>query len=152
DLHLLASDSPRVRQLLTQITNTLIHDGDQFAIVSTGPSSIEISPTYDRSRIGEAVRKVMGNGMSVQEILEAPSSTAGPQEIRHRVNVAFSTAYDLLEQLKSLNTRRKAFIYLSAGYDFNPFTDARWKQEQERYSQPNPRDDGSGSGTVGGDQ
>ncbi len=151
DLHLLASDSPRVRQLLTQITNTLIHDGDQFAIVSTGPSSIEISPTYDRSRIREAVRKVMGNGMSVQEILEAPSSTSGPQEIRHRVNVAFSTAYDLLEQLKSLNTRRKAFIYLSAGYDFNPFTDARWKQEQERYSRPSPRDDGSGTGGASGD-
>lgn len=144
DLHLLAADSPRVRQLMTQITNTLIHDGDLFAIVSTGPSSIEVNPTYDRSRLTEAIRKVMGNGMSVDEILNAPASAAGPQEIRHRVNVAFSTAYDLLDQLKTLNTRRKAFIYLSAGYDFNPFTDSRWKQEQERFSQPTPRsDDGS---------
>jgi VWFA-related protein len=136
DLHLLASDSPRVRQLLTQVTNTLIHDGDMFAVVSTGPSSIEVNSTYDRSRLTEAIKKVMGNGMSPEDILLAPSSTSGPQEIRHRVNVAFSTAYDLLEQMKTVNTRRKAFIYLSAGYDFNPFTDSRWKQEQERYSMP----------------
>jgi len=137
DLHLLASDSPRVRQLLTQVTNTLIHDGDMFAVVSTGPSSIEVNSTYDRSRLTEAIKKVMGNGMSPEDILMAPSSTSGPQEIRHRVNVAFSTAYDLLEQMKTVNTRRKAFIYLSAGYDFNPFTDSRWKQEQDRYSMPN---------------
>ncbi len=145
DLHLLASDSPRVRQLLTQITNTLIHDGDMFAVVSTGPSSIEVNSTYDRSRLTEAIKKVMGNGMSPEDILLAPSSTSGPQEIRHRVNVAFSTAYDLLEQMKTVNTRRKAFIYLSAGYDFNPFTDSRWKQEQERYSRP---DRGSTDGTI----
>lgn len=145
DLHLLASDSPRVRQLLTQITNTLIHDGDMFAVVSTGPSSIEVNSTYDRSRLTEAIKKVMGNGMSPEDILQAPSSVAGPQEIRHRVNVAFSTAYDLLEQMKAVNTRRKAFIYLSAGYDFNPFTDSRWKQEQERFAKP---DRGSTGGSV----
>jgi len=148
DLHLLASDSPRVRQLLTQITNTLIHDGDMFAVVSTGPSSIEVNSTYDRSRLTEAIKKVMGNGMSPEDILMAPSSTAGPQEIRHRVNVAFSTAYDLLEQMRTVNTRRKAFIYLSAGYDFNPFTDSRWKQEQDRYAMPN-RDSNDGSSTSG---
>lgn len=145
DLHLLASDSPRVRQLLTQITNTLIHDGDLFAVVSTGPSSIEVNPTYDRSRLTEAIKKVMGNGMSPEDILLAPSSVAGPQEIRHRVNVAFSTAYDLIEQMKTVNTKRKAFVYLSAGYDFNPFADSRWKQEQERFARP---DRGSTDGTV----
>lgn len=134
DLHLLAGDSPRVRQLLTQITNTLIHDGDLFAVVSTGPSSIEVNPTYDRSRLTEAIKKVMGNGMSPEEILTAPTSTAGPQELRHRVHVAFSTAYDLLRQLGTVSTRRKAFVYLSAGYDFNPFAESRWKQEQEKYA------------------
>lgn len=142
DLHLLAGDSPRVRQLLTQITNTLIHDGDMFAIVSTGPSSIEVNATYDRSRITESIKKVMGNGMSPEEILLAPASTSGPQELRHRVHVAFSTAYDLLEQLKSVNTRRKAFLYLSAGYDFNPFADSRWKNEQDFYSRPDPNTGG----------
>lgn len=136
DLHLQAGDSPRVRNLLTQITNTLVHDGDLFSVVSTGPSSIEVQQTYDRGRLTESIKKVMGAGMSPEDILLAPASTAGPQELRHRVHVAFSTAYDLLKQLERVNNRRKAFIYLSSGYDFNPFTESRWKQEQERYAVP----------------
>jgi VWFA-related protein len=150
DLHLQAGDSPRVRQLLTQITNTLVHDGDLFAVVSTGPSSIEVNPTYDRSRLTEAIKKVMGAGMSPEDILLAPASTAGPQEIRHRVHVAFSTAYDLLKQFEKINDRRKSFIYLSSGYDFNPFTESRWKQEQDRYAMPKRSDDSGGSGNAGG--
>jgi VWFA-related protein len=146
DLHLQAADSPKVRQLLTQITNTLVHDGDLFAVVSTGPSSIEVNPTYDRSRITESIKKVMGNGMSPEDILLAPASTSGPQEIRHRVHVAFSTAYDLLRQFEKINNRRKAFIYLSSGYDFNPFTESRWKQEQERYSMPSKDENNGGTG------
>ena len=39
--------------------------------------------------------------------------------------MAFSTAYDLLKQLERVNNRRKAFVYVSDGYDFNPFQDAR---------------------------
>jgi VWFA-related protein len=136
DLHLQPGDSPRVRNLLTQITNTLVHDGDLFAIVSTGPSSIEVNPTYDRGRLTESIKKVMGSGMTPDEILLAPTSTSGPQELRHRVHVAFSTAYDLLKQMEKVSNRRKAFVYLSSGYDFNPFTESRWKQEQERYSIP----------------
>ena len=136
DLHLQAGDSPRVRSLLTQITNTLVHDGDLFAVVSTGPSSIEVNPTYDRGRLTESIKKVMGSGMTPDEILLSPTSTSGPQELRHRVHVAFSTAYDLLKQMEKINNRRKAFVYLSSGYDFNPFTESRWKQEQERFAVP----------------
>ena len=127
---------PSFRNLLTQITNTLVHDGDLFSVVSTGPSSIEVQPTYDRGRLTESIKKVMGSGMSPEDILLAPSSSGGPQELRHRVHVAFSTAYDLLKQLEKVPNRRKAFIYLSSGYDFNPFTESRWKQEQERYAIP----------------
>ena len=145
DLHLQAGDSPRVRNLLTQITNTLVHDGDLFAVVSTGPSSIEVNPTYDRSRLTESIKKVMGSGMSPEDILLAPASSSGPLELRHRVHVAFSTAYDLLKQMESINNRRKAFVYLSSGYDFNPFTESRWKQEQDKYSRP-LRDDQEGLG------
>jgi VWFA-related protein len=136
DLHLQAGDSPRVRNLLTQITNTLVHDGDLFAVVSTGPSSIEVNPTYDRGRLTESIKKVMGAGMSPEDILLSPTSQGGPQELRHRVHVAFSTAYDLLKQMEKINNRRKAFVYLSSGYDFNPFTESRWKQAQERFSVP----------------
>ena len=151
DLHLQAGDSPRVRNLLSQITNTLVHDGDLFAIVSTGPSSIEVNPTYDRGRLTESIKKVMGSGMSPEEILLAPTSQAGgPQELRHRVHVAFSTAYDLLKQMEKINNRRKAFIYLSSGYDFNPFTESRWQKEQEKYSMPEKYDDGRVKPEQGG--
>jgi len=136
DLHLQAGETPRVRSLLTQITDRLIHDGDLFTVVSTGPSSIEQQLTYDRTRLTESIKKVMGGGMTPQEILLAPNSTNGPQELRHRMHVALATAYDLLKQLEPFNDRRKAFIYVSSGYDFNPFTDSRWKLEQERFAGP----------------
>ena len=51
----------------------------------------------------------------------------GPTELRHRAHVAFSTAYDLMRNLEKLQNRRKAVIYISSGYDFNPFETARLK-------------------------
>ena len=43
--------------------------------------------------------------------------------MRYRAHVAFSTAYDILKGLEQVHNRRKAFIYVSNGYDFNPFCD-----------------------------
>ena len=45
--------------------------------------------------------------------------------MRYRAHVAFSTAYDLVTKLEKVQNRRKAVIYVSNGYDFNPFPDAR---------------------------
>jgi len=52
----------------------------------------------------------------------------------------------VLTKLEQVHNRRKAFIYVSNGYDFNPFKETRTKQEQEKYgtSQGNT-DDGSGN-------
>src|SRR5690606_31959738 len=50
DLHMQFRDTPRIRQLFKQMAETLLHDGDMFGVVSTGPSSIEIDLTYDRRR------------------------------------------------------------------------------------------------------
>jgi VWFA-related protein len=58
--------------------------------------------------------------------------------------VAFSTANDIINNLAQIHNRRKAFIYVSNGYDFNPFQDTRKKMEQEKYARP-ATDDGSGS-------
>ena len=38
DLHLDFRNTPRIRQLFQKIAKELIHDGDMFGIVSTGPS------------------------------------------------------------------------------------------------------------------
>ncbi len=82
--------------------------------------------TYDRSRIDEARDKISGSGMTPEEIIEAPVMSDGPSGIRHMAGLAFSTAYDLLNQLADQTTnRRKAFIYISRGYDFDPFPGGR---------------------------
>ena len=52
----------------------------------------------------------------------------GPTEVRHRAHVAFSTAYDLMKNLEKLQNRRKAVIYISSGYDFNPFEESRLEE------------------------
>ena len=96
-----------------------------FGIVSTGPSSLSVQLTYDRSRLDEAIKKISGNGLKPQDIIEGPSGSEGPTEVRYRAHVAFSTAYDIMKNLAQVHNRRKAFIYVSNGYDFNPFAAAR---------------------------
>jgi VWFA-related protein len=125
DLHLDFKNTYRVRELLKKIKNTLIHEGDLFGIVSTGTSSIAIDLTYDAKRIDEAIAKVMGGGLKPTDIIQSPEGADGLSEVRYRAHVAMMTAEDLLSQLESVHNRRKALIYLSNGYDFNPFENAR---------------------------
>ncbi|PYR03370.1 MAG: hypothetical protein DMG00_26565, partial [Acidobacteria bacterium] len=42
-----------------------------------------------------------------------------------RAHVAFSTVNDVLNELEKVHNRRKALVYVSDGYDFNPFQDSR---------------------------
>ena len=125
DLHLDFKDTHRVRDLLRKIKATLIHEGDMFGVVSTGTSSIAIDMTYDTKRIDEAIGKVMGGGLKPTDIIQAPEGQDGPAEVKYRAHVAFSTAEDLMTQLDQVHNRRKALIYVSNGYDFNPFESSR---------------------------
>ncbi|MCX6544357.1 MAG: VWA domain-containing protein [Acidobacteria bacterium] len=125
DLHLDFKNTHRVRDLLKKIKNTLIHEGDMFGIVSTGTSSIAVDLTYDAKRIDEAIGKVMGGALKPTDIIQAPEGNEGPSEVRYRAHVAFSTAEDLMAQLDQVHNRRKALIYVSNGYDFNPFEKSR---------------------------
>jgi VWFA-related protein len=142
DLHLQALLTPRVKDLLREIKETLLHDGDLIAIVSSGPSSIEIHQTYDLNRVDEAKRRVMGAGQTPKEIIMMPQTNEGPRQIRYNVAVAFGVCYDMLMQLEKVNNRRKAFIYISSGYDFNPFQNGRLKWEQEQFGTNNRDTDG----------
>ncbi len=133
DLHLDFRNTGRIRDLIKKIRTTLVHDGDLFGVVSTGPSSIAIDLTYDLRRLDEVVKKISGAGLRPQEIIEAGSmSQEGPSEVRYRAHTAFSTAYDLMGQLEKVHNRRKALIYISNGYDFNPFPASRYKMDQQR--------------------
>jgi VWFA-related protein len=110
----------------------LIHEGDMFGIVSTGTSSISEQLTYDRQILESAISRVTGGGLRAKEIIEGMQGSQGPTELRHRAHVAFSTAYDLMRNLEKLQNRRKAVIYLSSGYDFNPFETSRLEEQARR--------------------
>ena len=136
DLHMTASLTPQLKTVLKQIRNTLIHDNDLVGFVSSGYSSIQIDPSYDygHKRFDEVIDKVMGSGPSIQDIINMQQGADGLNELNHNVNVAFSAADDLLEQMAQITSLRKAFIWISSGYSLDPFKDARLRVEQERYA------------------
>jgi VWFA-related protein len=125
DLHLQFHNTGRIRELFKKISKELVHDGDMFGIVSSGPSSIAVDMTYDKMRLDEAIKKIAGNELKPTDIINGPSGAQGPSEVRYRAHVAFSTVNDILTNLETVHNRRKALVYVSDGYDFNPFQDAR---------------------------
>jgi VWFA-related protein len=132
DRHFEPSQTPRVRELFGRITEQLIHEGDLFGVLSTGTSSIEIALTYDRRRLNEAKNRISGNGLRPRDVLDVPAGAQGPPEVRHHAHVAFTTAYDLKRELEKVRDRRKVLVYISNGYDLDPFAQTRTKREAER--------------------
>ena len=135
DHHLSARSTPRVRDLLRKVSSELIHEGDLFGIVSSGYSSVAVDMTYDRKRLTQAIEKITGGGLLPSEVIGTPGGAQGPPEVRHRVHVALSSAYEILQKFEQVHNRRKSFIYISEGYDFDPFSKSRAKAESERYPQ-----------------
>ena len=139
DKHLQVSDTPRVKNVLAQIRDELVHENDLIGFVSTGTSSIEISPTYDfgHRRFNEAIDKVMGGGMSINDIIaQAPfEGIGGSSSLRQDAHQSFTTAYNMLNQLGQITDRRKSFIYVSSGYTFDPFRDGRYTRIKQRYQE-----------------
>jgi VWFA-related protein len=125
DLHMQFQNSGRVRQLFQKISKQLVHDGDLFGIVSSGPSSIAIDMTYDRKRIDEAIEKISGSGLKPSEIINTGNGSSQLQALRYNAHVAFSTMREGLQKLETVHNRRKALVWVSEGYDFNPFQDSR---------------------------
>jgi VWFA-related protein len=139
DLHFEADLSPHVRRLVQTIGDTLIHDGDLVSVVSSGPSFISIGPTYDKKTVLEAVGKIRGSGLIPQEIFQSLETSQGPADVRGRAQIAFYTAYNILNDLEGVNNKRKAVIYISAGYDFDPFKEGRASNDRiqgGRFSDP----------------
>jgi VWFA-related protein len=125
DLHMQFRNTGRIRDLFKRIEKNLLHEGDMWGMVTSGPSSIAIDLTYDRHRFDEAIKKITGNGLKPDEIINGPTGSEGPSEVRYRAHVAFSTVHDFLQNLEKVHNRRKAVVYVSDGYDFNPFENAR---------------------------
>ena len=149
DLHLDFRLTPRTRDLMTRMLRNLIHEGDMFGIVSTGTSSISEQLTYDRQVLESSIKRVTGSGLRAEDYIKTIQGSQGPAELRYRAHVAFRTAYDLMRNVEALRNRRKAVIYISSGYDFNPFAESRLKYQSEMFG--SNMDDGSGSSGNGGD-
>jgi VWFA-related protein len=151
DLHLTPDLTPQVKNVLKQIRDNVVHENDLVGFVSTGYSSIELDPAYDfgHRRFDEVINKVMGSGATIKEIIDMPQGGDGLSELNHKVQVAFSTAADLLDQLASINNQRKAFIYVSSGYSLNPLKESRLKVEEDKYNElygsPSTNSDGTNS-------
>jgi VWFA-related protein len=139
DLHFEPEYSPHVRNLMGTIVDTLVHDGDMVMVVSSGPSFIEIGPTYDKKMVREAVSKIRGSGPLPSELFKMLETSQGPGDIRDRARMAFFTAYNLLGEIERINNKRKAVIYVSTGYDFDPFVEGRLGRDRiqgGRFSDP----------------
>lgn len=125
DLHFEPEYTPHVRRLVQDIVNTLIHDGDLVSVVSTGPSSIELEPTYDRQQVAASISRIRGSAMTPSEMFRLLETSQGPGDLRQRAQLAFYTAYNILSSIEGVANKRKAVLYISTGYDFDPFPEAR---------------------------
>jgi VWFA-related protein len=125
DLHFEPEMTPHVRRLLQDIVDTLVHDGDLVSVVSSGPSSIEVQPTYDRKEVAASITRIRGSAMTAAEIFKLLETSQGPGDLRQRAQVAFYTVYNILSSLEQVANKRKAVLYISTGYDFDPFAEAR---------------------------
>jgi VWFA-related protein len=96
-----------------------------FSIVSTGHSSLAVDPTYDRKILDDSIEKITGGGLKPSDVIQGPEGAEGPTEVRYRAHVAFRTAHDMLTQLERITNRRKAVIWVSNGFDFDPFALSR---------------------------
>ena len=132
DFHLEPAQALKARQIMRQALRDLIHTGDLFGIVSTGYSSISEQLTYDPQVLESAIERIQGNGLRPREIIEGAQGSQGPTELRHRAHVAFSLAYEQMRNLEQVQNRRKAVIYISSGYDFNPFAQSRVEEQALR--------------------
>ena len=105
-----------------------------FGIVTTGTSSISQQLTYDRQILESAISRITGNALKPSEILN--QRRRGDRRDRSKCVTARTwrsrRRNDLMKNLEHVQNRRKAVIYLSSGYDFNPFVKTRFEQEVER--------------------
>ncbi len=125
DVHFEPEYTPHVRRIIQDIADNLLHDGDLVAMLSSGPSSIQTGFTYDRKLVAAMASKIRGSGLTATEIFRNLDTGQGPADVRNRAQMAFYTAYNLLADLEQVPNKRKALLYISTGYDFDPFAEGR---------------------------
>jgi VWFA-related protein len=127
DLNIQFKNSPQVRTIMDKIAKNLLHEGDLFGIVSSGPSSIAVDSTYDLKRLKTAADKIHGDGLKPTEIIEQSTmGTEATTELRYRAHVAFETMFEAMRNLEKIHDKRKSLVWISEGYDYSPYQAARY--------------------------
>ncbi len=122
DLHIPAGLTPRARTAFVEMADNLIHEGDQFAVVSTGPSAISIGVTADRGLLQSTAERITGDGFDPNELIQNfPPRPGYTPELMARAGVAFATVSNVVQSLEQVQHLRKVVVYFSSGYDLNPF-------------------------------
>ena len=121
-MHLEPEVTPRVRHFVKEVADTLVHDGDLVGLISNGPAGKAVDLTYDLGHVKSAVDGIVGTGMTPRDLIEnTQEGPDGPGELRWRAHRAFMAVNGVLEGLSGIQDRRKVIIYISTGYDLNPF-------------------------------
>ena len=121
-MHLEPEATPRVRHFVKETADILVHDGDLVGLISNGSAGTAVDLTYDLQHVKSAVDGIIGNGMTPRDLIQnTQEGPDGPGELRWRAHRAFMTVNGVLEGLAGIQDRRKVIIYISTGYDLNPF-------------------------------
>ena len=122
ELHLEAGATPQIRKFIKKVGKLLIHEGDLFGVISNGSTSVSVDLTYNRARLDEVASSVLGVGFTPRQlIVDITQGVSGPSEVKWRTHQAFKTVATVLEKLETILDRRKVVVYISGGYDLNPF-------------------------------
>ncbi len=148
-MHLMPESTPRVRHFVKEVADILVHDGDMAGLISNDSAGTAINVTYDRELVKSAVDRIIGTGLTPRElVMDMQEGREGPAELRWRAHRAFMTVNRLLTNLESVQDRRKVLIYVSTGYDLNPFALQRLHRDTraDMYLRDRPVDLADGAG------
>ena len=147
-MHLLPESTPRVRHFVKEVADVLVHDGDLAGLISNDSGGTAVDLTYDRELVKAAVDRIIGTGLTPRELItDMQEGREGPEELRWRAHRAFMTVNTLLTNLESVQDRRKVLVYVSTGYDLNPFALQRLHRDNraDRYLRDRPADLAAGN-------
>ena len=139
DIHVEPEYTPHVKRIIEDLAQNLLHDGDLVAMLSSGPSSIATGLTYDRKLVAASARRFAAAGSP----RGTSSRTSRPR--RGRSTCATGPRWRSMPptacwgDLEQVQNKRKVLLYISAGYDFDPFAEGRNSRDRiqgGRFAEP----------------
>jgi hypothetical protein len=137
DLHIPFRSTPRMRDISRRVITRLMRQGDLWAVVSSGTSSVSQPLTSDQGVILDASRRIIGNLLPAGDLLAGRRTGLTPSrlqaEVRNRAQVAYATVQESIDRLAARGDRQLVVYYFSGGYDLElvpeprPLIAAAWR-------------------------